>query len=669
MDFLYLPLSFLIMEILAKLHIFGKLIDENFGFLFPLTLAMGCLASGTAFLFNGKGRRIFHIVVLAAAAILFSFHMSYQNNFHSYFSWHTLGQAKDVTEFWKEASVAAFGVWYLILAFFLPLIGVCVFGKKLTRDAQKRSLFCAAVCLVFGAGCYTGTLWHLKEYGIEDTASPYYGYVYMQKDLEQAYRNYGILNTTRLDIKQLIFGAPIEKVDFIDINDLARVSGSDQKAVSDVEEQPKEYGWHKMDFDFAKAADTTNNYYLKNMDEYFSQITPTKKNRYTGYFKDKNLIFITAEAFCSKVIDPELTPTLYKMATEGFVFQNFYNSTWGGSTASGEYSNITGNFYTTANCLEMSGNTYQPFALGNQFSRLGYKTVAYHNHTYTYYGRDKSHPNFGYDYQGIGNGLEMKACWPRSDKELAEITVDNYKNAPKFHAYYMSVSGHANYSFTANRMSYMHYQDVPEKYAHYPEDVQAYIACQYELELMLETLVRELEQCGVLENTVFALAADHYPYALTTTGLSKLYGLPENGIRNNLDLYRNSFILWSASMEEPIVIDTPCSTIDILPTLSNLFDLEYDSRLMMGSDILCDGEHFALVKVNGWSWISTQGTYIASMKYFEPNQNCTMTQAELDEYIKAMKKIVAAKSTYSLQILELDYYRHIFDAGLTNTGS
>ena len=86
-------------------------------------------------------------------------------------------------------------------------------------------------------------------------------------------------------------------------------------------------------------------------------------------------------------------------------------------------------------------------------------------------------------------------------------------------------------------------------------------------------------------------------------------------------------------------------------------------------NIVFDGEHFALVKVNGWSWISTQGTYIASMKYFEPNQNCTMTQAELDEYIKAMKKIVAAKSTYSLQILELDYYRHIFDAGLTNTGS
>ena len=263
----------------------------------------------------------------------------------------------------------------------------------------------------------------------------------------------------------------------------------------------------------------------------------------------------------------------------------------------------------------------------------------------------------------------MQDRWPRSDRELAEITVDNYKNSPRFHAYYMSVSGHANYTFAGNRMSSVHYEDLPEKYAHYPEDVQAYLACQYELELMLETLVKELDQCGALENTVFALAADHYPYALTTPGLSKLYDLPVENIRNNFELYRNSFLLWSASMKEPIVIETPCSTIDILPTLSNLFDLEYDSRLMMGSDILCEGEHFALLKVNGWSWISTQGTYIASMRAFKPNENCTMSEEEINRYVNAMKKIVAAKSTYSLQILELDYYRHIFNEGLTQPAS
>ena len=36
------------------------------------------------------------------------------------------------------------------------------------------------------------------------------------------------------------------------------------------------------------------------------------------------------------------------------------------------------------------------------------------------------------------------------------------------------------------------------------------------------------------------------------------------------------------------VIDTPMSTLDILPTISNLFELPYDSRLLMGRDIFSD---------------------------------------------------------------------------------
>ena len=108
------------------------------------------------------------------------------------------------------------------------------------------------------------------------------------------------------------------------------------------------------------------------------------------------------------------------MSNEGFVFENYYNSLWGGSTASGEYSNVTGNFYNAANCLRKSGSTKQPFVLGNQMKKIGYKTYAYHNNTYTYYTRNLSHPNFGYSYKGIGNGLTgLKSCWPRSDYEMA----------------------------------------------------------------------------------------------------------------------------------------------------------------------------------------------------------------------------------------------------------
>ena len=177
---------------------------------------------------------------------------------------------------------------------------------------------------------------------------------------------------------------------------------------------------------------------------------------------------------------------------------------------------------------------------------------------------------------------------------------------------------------------------------------------------MLKALIDAPEASGEQENTVFAIAEDHYPYALSDADLATLYGIPKEGIRNNFDLYRNGFLLWSASMTQPVIVDKPCSAIDILPTLSNLFGLEYDSRLLMGSDILADGDHFALIKVNGWSWISTQGEYNASAKRFTPSANCTLSDSEKTEYVNAMNKIVRAKQTYSKQLLDKDYYRHIY---------
>ena len=108
------------------------------------------------------------------------------------------------------------------------------------------------------------------------------------------------------------------------------------------------------------------------------------------------------------------------------------------------------------------------------------------------------------------------------------------------------------------------------------------------------------------------------------------------------------------------MVETPCSTIDILPTVSNLFGLEYDSRLMMGSDIMAPGDHFALLKVSGWSWISQEGTYRAASKKFIPSSECTLTAKEQESYIKRINKIVRAKTTYSMQILDNNYYAHIF---------
>ena len=186
------------------------------------------------------------------------------------------------------------------------------------------------------------------------------------------------------------------------------------------------------------------------MHQYFSSLPPTYKNEYTGKYKGYNLILITAESFSPYAIHKDVTPTLYKMANEGYKFTNFYNPIWEVSTLDGEYVACTGllpkrniwSFYK-------SGSNSMPFVMGNQLNKLGYKTMAYHNHTYDYYERQISHPNMGYEYKGIGNGLELSNAWPRSDLEMLEKTIPEYIDHEPFHTYYMTVSGHMQYNFSA----------------------------------------------------------------------------------------------------------------------------------------------------------------------------------------------------------------------------
>ena len=141
------------------------------------------------------------------------------------------------------------------------------------------------------------------------------------------------------------------------------------------------------------------------------------------------------------------------MVHEGYHFTNFYNPIWEVSTSDGEYVACTGlipksgvwSFYE-------SGSNKMPFVMGNQLKKLGYKTIAYHNHTYNYYKRHVSHPNMGYEYKGVGNGLKVKKVWPASDLEMLENTIPEYIDEQPFHAYYMTVSGHLRY-ITGNSMA------------------------------------------------------------------------------------------------------------------------------------------------------------------------------------------------------------------------
>lgn len=646
---LWLPAGIFFCETVAHLFFFGFSFGKDDFFRTLLSLAIGTVLAAISLLFPEKPRKIITAVVLGAIGLFFSVHFVYNQAIHAFFSWQLLGLAADVTQFWRETLFAILCSLHKIVLAFAPFILFLIFGRRLPdmKRGEKNATIVLSVPISVLL-VVTLVLSLVFTPGYVDSLS------FMKNDVGTAFKNFGLLPSATVDLTQVIFGAPEEKVE------------PPPPAEPLPEEKEDEYNILEIDFDALIANESKSS--IREMHEYFASAPATKKNEYTGMFKGKNLIFLSLEAFCDKAVDPEFTPTLYKMLNEGFVFENFYAPLWGGSTATGEYANMTGNFYTLASCLEQSANTNQYFSFGNLFSRAGYNTFGFHNHTYTYYGRDRSHPNFGFpNFKGIGNGMVLPTAnaWPKSDYEMAEATFSDYTGSEPFMTYYMTVSGHANFNWTGNMMAARHRYDLPAKFDGYSENVKAYLATQLEVELMLKSLVEQLDAAGQLENTVFAACCDHLPYALTDAELAELYGLPARDIRNNYDLYRNGFILWSASMEEPITVKTPCASYDMLPTLANLFDVPYDSRLIAGKDILSDTENIVLINTLGsggsWNWITAEGTYNTVTGKFTKSADSTLSGAALDDYVALTKKKVSAMRKYTLDILDKDYYSYVFE--------
>lgn len=434
-------------------------------------------------------------------------------------------------------------------------------------------------------------------------------------------------------------------------------------AQKEADEVKKPTGKNQMDIDFHALAEKDGGNYAA-LDEYVSSLKATEKNEYTGYFAGKNLIFITAEAFTDEAIDRERTPTLYRLAHKGIEFTDYYQPASAGTTG-GEYSNLFGMLPTAGgSSMKKTANHLNWSTLSSRLSEMGYYGKAFHNNDYTYYDRHKTHINLGFSdgYEGKGNGLEkvLTRQWPESDLEMMKGTLSTYIKKEPFHIYYMTVSGHSLYSFDKNAMSKKH-KDKVEKLP-YSEPVKAYLACQIELEEALAYLVGQLERLNMADDTVIVISTDHFPYGLDQDSgnfvyLEELYGRP---IIDNLDRDHSRLIIWSGCLEKekPIRIDEPVSSMDILPTLCNLFGVRYDSRLLVGRDVFSGTE--PLVFNLGYDWKTDKGTYIAARGKFTPANK----HEELPEdYVSRINAIVKNKITYSKGVLSQDYFRHVFSRG------
>lgn len=411
------------------------------------------------------------------------------------------------------------------------------------------------------------------------------------------------------------------------------------------------------DIDFSSL--TSDNDVISNMNDYFKNQAVTYTNEHTGVFEGKNLIYIMAESFDGYFLSEELTPTLYKMVHNSYYFSNYYSPT-NLSTIGGEFSLLTG-LLPDLGVLndEWNGNNntsghvnYYPYGLGNLFNDLGYKTYAYHDYYYNFQSRDKYLKDIGFDnYKACYNGLEEKmACdiFPTSDNEMIEASIDDYINDDKFMVYYATVSGHGLWGFGYNAMAEEN-KDLVED-LDYSETVKAYISANLELEKAMTTLINKLEEAGKLDDTVIVLAADHHPYFMEDEYMEEMAGQE----LDQFSLYKNNLIIYNSATEHE-QIDKVCNTIDVLPTVLNLFGINYDSRLIIGKDIFSTSE--GLVIFADDSWLTDKGKYSSNSDSFISNDGSEVS----DAYVNRFKKAVNNRYQISKNIMVYDYYRYVFN--------
>ena len=624
-----------------------------------------CFAASFGFAFSAligllpeKAARVVKWLLLAVSFLLFLVQLVYYRLFKTYLTLFMLENTGDATEFWKDGLAVLFKNLPVLVIFAAPLI---IYGVLSARGFRERRLIPLFTCLSLTLAalflCIPMAVIDSRDHA---DGSPYQ-LLFEEWQTDGGTKEMGIFVNLLQDIRKCV------TYDGNEVSDLSGKSLDElvKKDVTDTPEPTREPSStptptptpidkspNALDIPFETLAEKETDSAVKAIHEYMASAETTNKNEYTGLFAGYNVIMLTCEAFSTWAIDEELTPTLYKMANEGFVFENFYNPIWITSTSDGEYAECMGLYpdLQKNNSFKRAGTNgnYLPYCLGNLLKPLGYACYAYHDNTYTYYGRDKSHPLMGYEYKAVGNGLEIKETWPESDLEMMQVSMDDYINEEHFHAYYMTVSGHMRYTWSGNQMAAKHREEVED--LPYSDACKAYIACNMELDQALSYMITRLEEAGKLENTVFVFTGDHYPYGLE---LDEIRELSKWEIDETFELYRSTLVIWSASMEEPVPVEKLSSSVDILPTVCNLLGLDYDSRLYTGHDIFSDNSPLVIFKDG--SWITEYMKYDA-----KTGEKTLLTDAVLPEdYVSQVKEIVKTRLAISRGILNNNYYKYL----------
>lgn len=636
-SFLSLSITMLISEFIFKVIEFGFALDLSvlritlfsFGF-------AGILATILSF-FPLKVSRILNTIFCFILPVYALFQIGIHNMMHSYATLKTAGglagaMVSYVLQYIRQMPPL---YWLMIL---IPLSYVLI-QRKFFELYQSKNYKNTILVLVSALALDECGLLLTSVYGDWEQ----YAYPTFQ---ERAVREYGIER-------------------FL-LRDIATIFTEKEATLQEEQQYTKVDSTRKIDdAKWQELSDADDNEIRKKVDSYLMNQNIEGYNEKTGLLDGKNLIYVMIEAYDYIGMDQVLTPTLYKMMTQGWNFSHHYTPKFDTGTSDSEIISETSlvprrdtNVYA-----EFADNTWTN-SIFSLFNAAGYSTHAYHNWSDEFYPRKEMMKSLGCeDYEDwidfekeYGEDITIPG-W-QSDYDLFRFTTDKFINEDKFMTMYITSSTHFPYNTNWDVLGNKYLDEINKVHPDYPEDVKHYISKAMELDKGMEYLLETLEEAGKLDNTAIVFFADHHPLNMD---LNYLYdctpAIDDDGTTidrsEGMNEFRSPLVIYCPSILGDETFTDVTSTYDILPTVLNLYNLNYDPRFYLGTDYFSQQE--SIVYFPDGDWTTNKGTYYAATNEFVPADESVSVD---DSYITNNTARVNNAFNISLMIYQTDYFKY-----------
>ena len=586
-----------------------------------------------------KTSRIITLVFIALFALYTTFQLGYHNYMHIFMSMRLIGYGAD-----KVTDYVIDFIRYLNPLYFLSFLPCCSayfwFKLKLKPFTKKQWQFptitVLALAILIGS-FHLSLYWESERTQLNSVLENYL----KAEHAEVAITELGLFTYLTRDIVQIFAqesGPSIEVDPVID-------NGEEE------EEIEKEKVRSFDDTEWIAAMEAEENKRIKAIDEYLISRPISQYNDYTGLFEGKNIVFFMVEAFDYAAIHEELTPTLYMMFTEGMWFTNFYSPQYSCATAESELIGSTSLVPASATCTAHSyyRNDFS-ISIYELFKEKGYYASSYHNWNDEFYPRSAWHVSLGSELYLDIDDLDIKIIkgW-QSDKDLIEQALPYFVDKQPFFTFIITSSMHMPYDVDSV-LGKRYLAEINEVYPDAPSMIKNYISKSMEYDHALELLIQELDAKGILEDTVIIMYADHHPLKMPLQYLKDYSFMADRDVPFGMQL--SPMVIYST--EGPTEKhNIASSTYDLVPTIANLFNLNYDPRYYMGVDYFSTEEKIVIF-ANG-SWISSEGYYESSKGKYTSYTN------EENDHPNETNQIVKNRIAISQEIFKTNYfkYRHL----------